>query len=357
MKRIRLIGLVSIVVVIAAAVTIWFIQSHKVYVDAFAGATPPALEREVPNGLRFQVTGGVKQVYTFNSNALRLLAKTRVRTREISPAGEILGAYIYTGIPLLYILEGVAPEKAKEAVFDRPLDMLVTVCSTSGKTARFSYGELTMIDDSLPVMLAYHREPLMPTKEPEKYTRNKFMTDIEGLRLVCPREPDTARFLDDVIYLTLTIPPTPDDRLPVMQKGGKCSSDRIVCIGADGTETEGVYEYVDRLEIDGWFRIGHGRGIKGDGPFKAEGYGLRSFLKRNFPACGPGDFFMLVGCDGYRGLFSGREIFLTNDGTGMMLIENLNGTPPEDGKTLGVTSDFFVDRSIRGLSHIAMIRD
>lgn len=357
MNRLCLFVLVLIVVVVVSIMTIWFVQSREVYVDAFAGATPPALEKEVPDGLQFQVTGRVKQVYTFNSRALRLLAKTRVRTREISPTGEILGTYIYLGVPMIHILEGVAPEKPKDAIFDRPLDMLVTVYSSSGKESRFSYGELTMIDDSLPVILAYHREPLMPNKEPEKYTRNKFMTGIKGLSLICPRETDTARYLDDVVRITLTIPNTPDNRLPVMQKGGKCISDHILCIGADGTETVGVFENVEPLETDRWFRIGHGRGIKGDAPFTAKGYGLRSFLKTNFPGCGPRDFFMFVGCDGYRCLFSGREIFLTSDGAGMILIDNLNGTPPEDGILLGLLNDFFVDRSIRGLSHIAIIRE
>ena len=172
--------------VIAAAVITWYFQTHRHYVDAFSGATPPALERGVPDNLEFQIAGDVKQTYTFNSRALRLLAKTRVRTREISPEGEILGSYIYSGIPLLYILEGVAPKKEENAVFDRPLDMLVTAHTASGKTARFSYGELTMTDDRHPVILAFHREPLNPTKNPEEYTRNKFKENLGGLRLVCP---------------------------------------------------------------------------------------------------------------------------------------------------------------------------
>lgn len=343
--------------IIAAAVIAWYVQTHRHYVDAFSGATPPALERGVPDDLQLEVTGDVKQTYTFNSRALRLLAKTRVRTREVSSGGEILGAYIYSGIPLLYILEGVAPEKEKDAVFDRPLDMLVTVQAVSGDTARFSYGELTMMDDRNPVMLAFHREPLNPTKDPETYTRNKFKGKLRGLRLVCPREPDTARYLDDVVGLTLSLPPTPDKVLPMLRKDEKCTSDRILCRQSDGMVVDADYDNVEWLEVNGWFRIGHGRGIKGDGLFQAKGYGLRSFLKANFPGCGPGDFFMFVACDGYRALFSGREIFLTRDGAGMVLIENLNGNPPKGGKMLGVTDDFFVDRNIWGLSHIVHIRE
>ncbi len=347
--------LVLMIGIIAAAVTTWYIQSHRYGVDAFSGATPPALERGVPGNLQLQVTGDVKQIYTFDSRALRLLAKTRVRTHEVSPEGEILGAYIYSGIPLLYILEGVTPQKEKNAAFDRPLDMLVTAHTASGKTARFSYGELTMTDDRHPVLLAFHREPLNPTKNPGTYTRNKYTENLRGLRLVCPREPDTTRYLDDVVQLSLSLPPTPGHALPVMKKGEKCSSTRILCLQADGTAADAVYDGVGPLAIDGWLRIGHGRGIKGDSLFQAGGYALRSFLKANFPGCGPGDFFMFVACDGYRGLFSGREIFLTRDGAAMLLIENLNGSPPKNGKTLGVTDDFFVDRNIWGLSHIVHI--
>jgi hypothetical protein len=347
--------MLAVLIVVAAVLMLWDWKSSRDNIDAFSGATPQALARQVPDGLAVTVDGKVKQSYYLSSRSLRLLATTRIRTGEVSPQGEILGAYIYYGIPVLYLMEGVAPQKAPGDVFDRPLDLVVVFTSASGKTAAFSYGELTMASDSLPITLAYHRQPLMPSKKPETYKRNKYMKDIKGLRLICPREPDTARFLDNVVRITLASPDTPDDLLPAVQKGKKCTSQSLVCI--DGSKVwpaseEGVAE----ISQSGWLRIGHGQGIKGSSASQVSGYSLDSFLKRNFPGCSPADFFLFVGCDGYRALFSGREIFLTQAGKTFMLINRLDGKEPAGGKTVAAVGDFFVDRDVWGLSHVARIK-
>jgi hypothetical protein len=350
MKDRRLIFL-PVLIIIAGAFVLWDVVSHRDYIDAFSGATPLALEKKVPNGLSIVVDGKVKQTYHFNSRSFRLLAKTRVRTREVTPGGEIMGAYIYTGVPVIHILEGVAPVKTKSDAFDRPLDMMVIFTSAAGKKAYFSYGELTMIDDSLPVMLAFHREPVLPSKDPESYSMNKYRENPAGLRLVCPREPDTSRYLDDVTHITLETPDYPDHLLPPMQKGKNCTSTSITCIENENLQPAS-FEGVPIIEASHWFRIGHGRGIKDDHTFTASGFHLRSFLKRNFPGCGPEDFFLFTACDGYRSLFSGKEIFCTDAGDSFMLLQTMDGKPPKGGQTLGPISDFFVDRNVRGLTHI-----
>ena len=345
---------VLIVVVLAAAYVLWEIISYKDYIDAFSGATPAALERKIPEGLSLTVDGKVKQTYHLTSRSFRLLAKTRVRTPEISPKGEIMGTYIYTGIPVLYILEGVVPKKTNADAFDSVMDMVVVFSSTTGETSRFSYGELTTVSDSLPIMLAYFREPILPSKEPEKYTRNKYKENIKGLWLISPREPDTSRYLDNVDRLTLTVLPTPDHLLPPVQKEKKCASESIICVEGEETRPES-YENVPVIEVSNWFRIGHGRGIKGDHLAAASGYHLPSFLKQNFPGCSSEDFFVFVACDGYRSIFSGREIFCTDAGDSFMLLNTMNGKPTKGGITIGTPSDFFVDRCVWGLTHIVRI--
>ena len=346
----------ALLMVLAIGFILWDVISHRQYIDAFSGATPRALVQDVPNVLSLTVDGKVKQVYYFSPRALRLLAKTRLRVPEMSPRGEILGTYIYAGIPVIHILEGVAPKIEETDVFDRPLDMKVVFTSSSGQTSAFSYGELTMSDDRFPVILAYHREPLMPSKEPESYTRNKYMENIKGLKLVCPREPDTSRYLDNVVSMTLTSVDTPNHLLPPVQQGKKCVSASIDCI-EDGKVKPASYENVEILNQSGWLRIGHGRGIKGDGYFTASGYSMVSFLKKNFPGCGGDDYFLVVGCDGYRALFSGREIFFTDTGKTFMLVNTLNGKEPREGKVIATISDFFVDRDVKGVSHIVKIRN
>lgn len=355
MKKRKLIFLV-ILLILAAGFVLWDIFTHQQYIDAFSGATPRALVKDVPNGVSLTVDGKVKQTYYFSIRALKLLAKTRIRVPEVSPQGEILGAYIYYGIPVIHIMEGVAPEKSKTDAFDRPLDLVAVFTSSSGETAVFSYGELTMTDDSYPVTLAYYREPLMPTKDPESYTRNQYMENIKGLRLICPREADTSRFLDNVVRITLASVDAPDHLLPHQQKGKKCISPSPVCIN-EGNVRPASYENVETLEKSDWLRIGHGRGIKGDGLSTVSGFSLGSFLKENFPGCEADDLFLFVGCDGYRALFSGHEIFLTAAGKMFMLINTIDGKEPGGGKTIAAVNDFFVDRDVWGLSHIVKLKE
>ncbi len=357
MKNKKLIYLMILLVTAAAAAfLIWDVVSHKDYIDAFSGATPLALEKDVPDGLSLMVDGKVKQTYHFTSRSFRLLAKTRVRTPEITPDNEIMGTYIYTGIPVYYIMEGVVPGKSKTDAFDRPMDMVVVFTSADGQTARFSYGELTTVTDSLPITLAYFREPVMPHKDPETYTRNKYKENIIGLRLICPREPDTSRWLDQVVRITLTVLQTPDHLLPSMQKNKECVSTSVNCLEVgDGTVRPASYEEIPIINVSDWFRIGHGRGIKGEHTVTASGYHLPSFLEHNFPGCGPGDFFLFVACDGYRALFSGREIFSTTAGNTFLLLNTMDGKPPKGGITVGAVSDFFADRCVWGVTHVVRI--
>ncbi|MBN2160964.1 MAG: hypothetical protein JW807_16355 [Spirochaetes bacterium] len=316
------------------------------------GATPLALRESVPSGRSIVITGMVKKEYNLSSYALNKFATVRVRTREVSPSGEFEGAYVYTGIPLYNILEGVTPEKPKTAPFDRPLDMVVVLHSASGKTARFSYGELIFTDDRHPCTLAFHRRQVLPSKDPDKYTKNRHKGDLEGLRLICPRDPDTARYLDDVTKMTLEVLKTPDDLLPVMKKGAKCSSDGISAV-QNGTAKPVVFEGVERSKTSDWVRIGHGQGYKGIS--SAGGYDLRSFLKKNFKNCGPDNFFLFVACDGYRVLFSGREIFGSADGASYMIVDSLNGKDARGKYMLAPVADYFVDRDVWGLTHIVML--
>jgi len=319
---------------------------------AVTGATPLALQESAPSGISLKITGMTKKEYDLTSYTLNKFATTRIRTREISPGGEFEGAYVYTGIPMYNILEGVTPKKPKSAAFDSPLDMVVIFNSASGKIARFSYCELIMTDDRNPFTLAFHRRQVLPHKDPEKYTKNKYKDNVQGLRLICPRDPDTARYLDDVTTITLTVLKTPDDRLPVMKKGTKCESEGITIING-GTAAPAVLGDVARLNKTDWVRIGHGQGFKSIS--KAEGYSLRSFLRKNFKDCGPENFFLFVACDGYRTLLSGREIFLSDDGASYMIIDSMDGKAATGRYMLAPVNDYFVDPDVWGLTHVVML--
>ena len=209
-----------------------------------------------------------------------------------------------------------------------------------------------MTDDRHPVTLAFHRMELKPSKKPDEYDKNVFKGNIKGLKLICPRELDTERYLDDVVSVTFSVLETPDNMLPKLKKGTKCSADSLSCL-QNGRAKTAVYSGVKKQMVKNWVRVGHGRGYKGI--VTAEGYNLRSFLKKNFPGCGKNSYFMFIACDGYRVLFSGREVFLTEDGDSYMLLINLNGKKPVGNNMLAPVDDYFVDRNVWGLTHIVLI--
>jgi hypothetical protein len=329
-------------------------EKWRFWEHTFPGKTPLALEKSVPDGLTFSVVGKDNKVFTYTSKSFRALAKARVRTPEITPEGEMLGAYYYTGIPLLYIMEGFDDLKTKKDAFDRPLDMIVVFQSKDGKTVRFSYGELVMCSDSLPIMLAYDREPVKPFKNPEAYTKNKIEGNVTGLRLVCPREKDNARFLDNVVNATFVLPQTPDDKLPKMQKNIDCQSTSIICI-EDNTEKPATFESVAKVEYTDWFRIGHGRGIREQKLGTVSGYNIRDFLKMNFTITNLDDFYLVIACDGYRSIYSAREIFNTAAGNGFLLYDKVDDEIQSNGMTWGAVTDFFMDRCVKSVTHIIRI--
>lgn len=331
-------------------------QYDKDYAEIMAvtGATPVALADDIPCSISLKITGLVKKEYVLSGDALNALAKTRIRTRELAPDGKLVGTYAYLGVPVINILEGIAPSEFKEGEYDKPLDFLVVFSSASGESINFSYGELIFTDDALPVTLAYDRKEIRASKDPEKYDKNIYKENLTGLRLICPRDKDTSRYLDDVEVITFKRPEISYGGLPAQKKGAKCSSGSITCV-VDNNAGKAIFSGVDRIKKKDWFRTGHGRGFKSVSD--AEGYSLRSFLRKNFSGCGIEDYFLFVACDGYRCLFSGREIFQHEDGESMMILGTMDGKPAPGGYMLAPLRDYFVDRDVWGLSHIVLVEN
>ncbi len=325
---------------------------HKIIV--VTGATPLALKQDADKDISLEVSGNTKKVYRFDEDSLNAFASVYIRTREVAPNGDFEGTYRYTGVQVLNILEGIAPEKPKDAPFDRPLDMVVTFVSSTGKQSHFSYGELTMTDDIKPVILAYSRTELQASKaSAEKpYTLNIHKGDVKGLRLICPGDNNTARYLDDVQKIVIREISVDNSEFPEMTKGFRCVADSVKTV-YKGEVLPLNLTGVETASIENWVRTGHGQGFKGIS--SASGYNLRSLLKKNFPGAGENNYFLFVACDGYRTLFSGREIFNTDAGKDMMMLKEMDGTKTRGGMSLGPVRDYYVDRETWGLTHIMMI--
>ncbi|MBN1635372.1 MAG: hypothetical protein JW920_02590 [Deltaproteobacteria bacterium] len=343
------------ILALAVAVFIIYRTAHHDYYNAVTvtGATPLAVAQSVPKGYALRVDGRVKNPYHFSTSALRAFATTRIRTKELNSEGVFEGTYMYIGIPVYNILEGVAPAYPEDAALKMPTDMLVTFTSRSGEKVHFSYGELIMVDDSAPVTLAFDRKELLPTGDPESYHYNIRGGPLTGFRLIAPKEPDISRYLDDVVSMELSVLDAPDDLLPVRNKGLDCSSAGITGI-VDRRELPTDFQGLDTISVDRWIRVGHGQGYKG--MVSARGYRLRDFLKKNFPFYSADDYFLFVSCDGYRCLFSGREIFTTQDGCSMLFLTEMDNKQPPGDMLMACLDDYFIDRSIWGVSHVVILR-
>ena len=317
--------------------------------DAVSSATCPAIKKEIPEKFSIRVTGKVKRDYVLSREYLSTLSTVRVRTKEMTPDGKVMGAYFYQGIPLYFILDGITPQKDKSDSFDRPLDLVITFISESGSTSNFSYGELAMCDDNNPITLAYNRTQLLPSKDPEKYKKNLYKAPLKGFRLICPGDLYDDRYLDNVIAVKLILIPTSDNHFPQLGKGKNCRSEKLYYI-KDGKKLESSLVNVPLVTIPNWFRIGHGRGIKFEKPETAEGYSLRTWLNKHFGDGKPDDFYIFAGCDGYRSIFSWSEIYRTENGGKMILLRG------KKGLTLGPVGDFFVDRDIWALSCVEKVK-
>jgi hypothetical protein len=176
---------------------------------------------------------------------------------------------------------------------------------------------------------------------------------LSGFRLIAPRDPDTGRYLDDVVRVTYGQVRLPVGLLPERKKGMKCESRDLVCV-EDNRARDAVWEGLERVTIRNWPRVFHGRGFMGQET--VSGHLLRDFLVRNFGEVSPQDYFMLASCDGYRVLCSAREIFLTDSGRGVLIVDEMTGRRPPGWRMLAWTADYYADRESWGISHILRFR-
>jgi hypothetical protein len=140
-----------------------------------------------------------------------------------------------------------------------------------------------------------------------------------------------------------------------MEKGKKCTGGAVICIEKE-KQWPASQENLPLKEIKNWFRIGHGKGIRTDHLSTVKGFPLPLYLKKNFPAGDDNnDFYIFVGCDGYRSIYSGREIFHTAAGENLLIVESIDGEIPGNGMSIAPVSDFFLDRGVWGVMYIVKV--
>jgi hypothetical protein len=109
---------------------------------------------------------------------------------------------------------------------------------------------------------------------------------------------------------------------------------------------------LDLQQIENWRRIGHGRGLKSKHPEQAKGFLFSDLLKKTFPQIKRDDAVLVIAIDGYRSLFSGREILEHTQGQRLLI---RHAATEGQGWSVLAAGDFFVDRCVWGVSHVVYI--
>lgn len=337
----------------AVALLLFVITGCDDKIDAISGATPIATNKTPEFVINLEVSGETDKTYRFDKKDISNFQATSIRTREVNAKGEYEGAYRYTGVQLINLIEGIIPQKKDKNAFNRPLDLLVIFTNDKGEKSYCSYGELAFTDDQNPILLAYYRSPIEPKETPDSgYPYTKYHENLNGLRLVVPGDKNNKRYLNNVTKIEFVSPDTGSAVLPKTVKGLKCSSSEITGY-YNGKQIKVSESGLSKVKVDRWVRVGHGKGYKGIST--AEGYRLNDLLRKNFADCSEDKLYLFVACDGYRALFTGYELFGTESGAKALLLTSMDNKADASGPMLGPIGDFFVDRDVWGLSHIVVI--
>ena len=304
----------KIIIVIVVVLTIFLIyrQTHKDYYDylTMSGATPLAVARQVPSDFHLEIErAGQESIPLFRKRPQRPGHNAHPQPgKSLRTANTWVPIFTWAS-RYLTSWRGSPPKSRTIIPLTSRWTLLWLSIPNPGETVYFSFNELIMTGDCYPPTLAFSRKPVRPTNETvqETYAGNRLAEALTGFRLICPKEPDTARYLDNVVRISYKGIPLQDADLPPRRKKTKCHSGTIGCI--DGNKHEpGLFEEATPKTRDRWIRIGHGHGF--DDIAAARGYDLRTFIEANFSGISPDDFFLFVACDGYRALFLGSRNLL-----------------------------------------------
>ena len=86
---------IKFIFIILTGISFVFGATESSGTDAVSSATSPALKKTIPEKFSIRIAGKVKREYALSSEYLSTLSSVRIRTKEITPDGKVMGAYFY----------------------------------------------------------------------------------------------------------------------------------------------------------------------------------------------------------------------------------------------------------------------
>ncbi len=260
---------------------------------------------------------------------------------------EFKGAFFYSGYSLYDILNARKVQKAKENSFAPPTDLYVIVANDKGEKAAFSWGEIYYSRDNFRILLSKSVQAVNPSK----LAVTKWALPDEP-RLICANDFLNVRFVAN---------PT---RIMVKSSRGDFAAGKPKDVYApeirmvNGSNSVIIREINSSVEKRTYSNVGYGHGMGFKGVEDVKGFVLKDVIRlqaKLTPDAYRDGVAVMSARDGYRCVFSLSEIMNRNDNLDFLLLDRKD-VPAEGRYVLFATPDFFVDRNIKAIEKIEIVR-
>ncbi len=260
---------------------------------------------------------------------------------------EFKGAFFYAGYTLYDILNSKKVQKVKENSFSPPVDLFAVVENDKGEKAAFSWGEIYYSRDNFKILLSKSVQAVNPSRL--KVTKWALP---ETPRMICANDFLNARFLSNPTKIT------------VKSFRGVFATEKPKDIYApeftmvSGAISATIREVSASVEKRNYRDVGYGHGMGFKGISEVRGFTLKDVIQAQvkLTAEDSRDGIALVSAkDGYRCALSLSEIVNRNDNLDFLLIDRKD-VRDEGRYVLYASPDFFVDRNVKAIEKIEIVR-
>ncbi len=298
------------------------------------------------------VGGVVRQSLNLSNEDLARFVGTEVKLTDFTSNKQFNGLFVYKGVPLQALLGTAVIQKAGGG-FNKQIDLAIVVRNREGKVAVLSWGEVFYRNPSN-VIVAFSADPVMPHHAKgcgQCHAQKEFQPTLDKLtrkvglpKLVLANDFFSDRSLEDIISIDV-----------VDLKRGSAKKPDPEPTPAKFTVTDNSGKITEFTELPKYRQIkvdlkvvGDGKGFHGYKQF--EGVSVRELLEGLNVGKEPDKTMLVTATDGYQGLFSFGEIFLSPLGERIIISEQKEGSVKSF--KLVIPDDTAADRSIRSISKI-----
>jgi hypothetical protein len=255
------------------------------------------------------------------------------------------GAYFFTGYSLYDILN-FKPVKKVNSDFSPETDLYVVVENDKGEKAVFSWGEIYYTRYNFNSLIPRNVRPINPSKGEETWPLPAVP------RLICGGDLYNDRYIANPTKITVKSVP---GVFPGEKHAAAFSPELEIVYGGTTTVVSDPAGF-SRGRGNAAAAYGHGMGYKG--LKTTEGFLLKDMLlKAGVKQHGAGsDLVVISAKDGYRSSFSLAEILDRNDSEDFMVVDKGLDDQYDGRFALFVPADFFVDRNVRSIAKVEILK-